>query len=222
MLKKIADSTEERENLYGYTLSAEQKKFIDEKYGFHAELKDFITTNYEPESFDKIFSIGSLEHVRERELLTLAQKLSMALKPGGRIVHQVICQTGQVFPTRLLALALLIFPGSELTNPQYHLNTFAAANLQVMHQSAHDYRPTLKAWFDRLVANQERAIELVGVQNYNKYQCYFAEAWRLFNDRDLVLMRFGLSRSPMLKGNTAAADITTGSEIPVSIGMPQI
>jgi cyclopropane-fatty-acyl-phospholipid synthase len=196
MLKKIADSTGDKDNLYGYTLSAEQTKFIDEKYGFHSELKDFIDTDYEPESFDKIFSIGSLEHVRERELLPLAQKLQMALKPNGKIVHQVICQTGQVFPTRLLALALFIFPGSELTNPQYHLDTFAAANLQVMHQSAHDYRPTLKAWFDRLVANKEAAIQLVGIQNYNRYQCYFAEAWRLFEDRDLVLTRFVLSRSP--------------------------
>jgi cyclopropane-fatty-acyl-phospholipid synthase len=216
MLKKIADSTSSaelatssptaatktsdsfacasgnREHLYGYTLSTEQKKFIDEKYGFHAELKDFITTDYEPASFDKIFSIGSLEHVREQELLPLARKLTTALKPQGKIVHQIICQTGPVFPTRLLALALLIFPGSELTDHQYHLDTFTAANLQVIHQSVHDYRPTLKAWFDRLVANQARAIELVGIQNYNKYQCYFAEAWRLFENQELMLRRYVL------------------------------
>ena len=60
--------------------------------------------------------------------------------------------------------------------------------------STHDYRPTLEAWFNRLVANQTAAIELVGVQNYNKYQCYLAEAWRLFNNRDLMLMRFVLKK----------------------------
>jgi cyclopropane-fatty-acyl-phospholipid synthase len=94
-----------------------------------------------------------------------------------------------------LALALLIFPGSELTDHQYHLDTFAAANLQVIHQSVHDYRPTLKTWFTRLVANQERAIELVGIQNHNKYQCYFAEAWRLFENQELVLRRYALQHS---------------------------
>ena len=128
----------------------------------------------------------------EFELLPLAQKLAKALKPEGRIVHQFFCQADKVFPTRLLSLALVIFPGSELTNLQTHLDTFAAANLQVTHHSIHDYRQTLRAWFDRLVEHQEVAIGLVGMQTYNKYLCYFAESWRLFNDRDLILMRFVL------------------------------
>ncbi len=192
MLKKIYDEVGNTENIYGYTLSAEQKKFIDEKYGFKVELKDFITAEYEKESFDKIFSIGSIEHVRQCELLPLSQKLSKALKPNGKIVHQFFCQAEKVFPTRLLSVALLIFPGSELTSLKQHLDTFTRANLQVTHHSIHDYKPTLKAWFDRLVANQEAAIQLVGIRNYNKYQCYLAEAWRLFNDHDLMLMRFVL------------------------------
>ncbi len=192
MLKKIFDRVGDKEHLHGYTLSAEQQKFIDRKYGFNVELKDFITTEYDREEFDKILSIGSIEHVRAGELLSLSQKLASALKPDGRIVHQFICQTEKVLPTRLISLALAIFPGSELTNLKQHLDTFAAANLEITHHSVHDYRPTLKAWFDRLVAHQDEAIELVGMQNYNKYLCYFAESWRLFNDRDLMLMRFVL------------------------------
>ena len=129
MLKKISDSVSDKKNLYGYTLSKEQKKFIDEKYGFNVELKDFITTEYDKESFDKIFSIGSIEHVRECELLPLTQKLSNALKPNGKIVHQFFCQTGKVIPTRLISFALVIFPGSELTNLEQHLSIFEKANL---------------------------------------------------------------------------------------------
>ena len=34
----------------------------------------------------------------------------------------------------------------------------------------------------------------MGVQIYNRYLCYLAEAWRLFDDRDLLLMRFVLTR----------------------------
>jgi cyclopropane-fatty-acyl-phospholipid synthase len=194
MLKNIYDKIGNKENLFGYTLSTEQKKLIDEKYEFQVELKDFITTEYKQKFFDKIFSIGSIEHVRECELLPLYQKLSNALKPNGKIVHQFFCQTEDILPTRLLAVALLIFPGSELTSIKKHLDTFEKANLKVSHHSVHDYRPTLKAWFDRLIANQETAIQLVGVQNYNKYQCYLAEAWRLFDNRDLTLMRFVLEK----------------------------
>ena len=194
MLKKIYEKTGDKENLYGYTLSAEQKRFTDEKYGFHVEYRDFISTEYEPESFDKIFSIETFEHVRECELPTLSKKLANALKPNGKIIHQFFCQMGDVPPPRLRAAGFEIFPGSELTSLKKHLDSFEKANLKVIHHSVHDYRPTLKTWFDRLVANKEAAIQLVGIRNYNKYQCYFAEAWRLFNDRDLILMRFALER----------------------------
>lgn len=194
MLKRIYEETGDKENLHGYTLSREQKKFIDEKYGFHVELRDFITTEYEQDSFDKIFSIGSLEHVREDELLPLGKKLSNALKPNGKLVHHFFCRMGDVIPTRLLVGGVAVFPGLDLANFKKYLDAFEKANLEVTHHSVHDYRPTLKAWFDRLVANKEAAIQLVGVQTYNKYQCYLAEAWRLFNDRDLMVMRFVLKR----------------------------
>ncbi len=194
MLKKIYEKTKDKKHLYGYTLSTEQKNFIDQKYGFNVELKDFITTEYEPESFDKIYSIGSFEHVREDELLPLSKKLSQALKPDGKFIHHFFCRIGDVIPTRLLVGGVAIFPGIDLANLKKYLDVFEQTNLGVKHHSVHDYRPTLKAWFDRLVANKETAIQLVGVQTYNKYLCYLAEAWRLFDDRNLMLMRFVLQR----------------------------
>ena len=119
-------------------------------------------------------------------------KLARALKPNGKIIHQFFCQLGDVPPPHLRVAGLEIFPGSELSSLKKHLDSFEKANLKITHHSVHDYRPTLKAWFDGLVANKESAIRLVGTRNYNKYLCYFAEAWRLFNDRDLMLMRFVL------------------------------
>jgi cyclopropane-fatty-acyl-phospholipid synthase len=192
MLKAIYEKTGDKENLYGYTLSREQKRYTDEKYGFRVEYRDFINTEYAPKSFDKIFSIETMEHVRPSELPLLAMKLARALKPNGKIIHQFFCQLGDVPPPHLRVAGLEIFPGSELSSLKKHLNSFEKANLKITHHSVHDYRPTLKAWFDGLVANKESAIRLVGIRNYNKYLCYFAEAWRLFNDRDLILMRFVL------------------------------
>jgi cyclopropane-fatty-acyl-phospholipid synthase len=192
MLQKIYEKTGDKDNLYGYTLSREQKGFTDEKYGFRVEYRDFINTEYGQESFDKVFSIETMEHVRSCELLPLAVKLAKALKPKGKIIHQFFCQLGDVPPPHLRVAGLEIFPGSELSSLKKHLDSFEKANLKVTHHSVHDYRPTLKAWFDGLAANKESAIRLIGIRNYNKYLCYFAEAWRLFNDRDLMLMRFVL------------------------------
>ncbi|MFC1925008.1 class I SAM-dependent methyltransferase [Chloroflexota bacterium] len=194
MLKRIYEKTGDKENLHGYMLSIEQKKSTDRKYGFNIEYSDYISTEYEQESFDKILSVEVLEHVRECELLQLSCKLANALKPEGKIVHQFFCQMEDLPPPRLRIAGFQIFPGSELASLKKHLDSFEQANLKVTHHSIHDYRPTLKTWFDRLVANKESAIELAGVRNYNKYQCYLAEAWRLFNDRDLILNRIVLER----------------------------
>ena len=194
MLEKIYERTSDKENLYGYTLSSEEESFIDEKYGFHVELKDFVTTQYEEKSFDKIFTVEGLEHARECELLPLCKRLFNALKPNGKLILQLFCQMEDILPTRLLVAGFQIVPGAELTSLKKHLNIFEQANFKVTHHSVHDFRPTLQAWFDRLVANREAAIRLVGVRNYNKYQCYFAGAWRLFNDHDLILTRFVLER----------------------------
>ncbi|MBW4462190.1 MAG: class I SAM-dependent methyltransferase [Nodosilinea sp. WJT8-NPBG4] len=194
MLKRIYQHTGDRDNLSGYTLSVEQKRFIDETYGFNAEIKDVVTTDYVPASWDKIYSIGCMEHVPKNQLLPLAQKLAAAIKPTGHLVHHFFCQMSAAPPAKMLAGGADVFPGVELATWQQHLETFEQAGLRVTHHSVHDYRPTIKAWFDRLVAHQSEAIELVGVRTYNRYLCYLAEAWRLFDDRDLLLMRFVLTR----------------------------
>lgn len=194
MLKKIYDKTRDMENLYGYTLSRDEKALIDQQYGFHCELKDFINEEYEQKPFDKIVTIEGLEHSRQREMLPLYKKLFNALKADGRLIVQLICQTEDVYPTRLIVGGFHIFPGNELTSFKKHLNAFEQANFKITHLSVHDFRPTIRAWFDRLAANREPALRLIGVNNYNKYLCYFAGSWRLFNDRDLMLVRLVLER----------------------------
>jgi cyclopropane-fatty-acyl-phospholipid synthase len=194
LLKRSYERTGDRDNICGYTLSIEQKRWIDQQYGLNVEIKDFVTARFEAESFDKIYSVGAIEHVPQAELLPFSRKLASALKPTGRIVHHFFCQLAEAPPTRLLAAGVEIFPGAELSSLKRHLNSFEQAGLRVVFHSVHDYRPTIKSWFDRLVAHQDRAIQLVGVQTYNLYLCYLAEAWRLFNDRDLMLMRFVLQR----------------------------
>ncbi|MGB3137592.1 MAG: class I SAM-dependent methyltransferase [Nodosilinea sp.] len=194
MLKRVYQHTGDRASLWGYTLSAEQKQFIDETYGLNVELKDVVTTDYAPASWDKIYSIGFMEHVPKNQLLPLAKKLAAAVKPTGHLVHHFFCQMTSAPPARMLAGGADVFPGIELATWQQHVETFEQAGLRVAHHSIHDYRPTIKAWYDRLAAHQTEAVELVGVRTYNRYLCYLAEAWRLFDDRDLLLMRFVLTR----------------------------
>ncbi|MBN1365857.1 MAG: class I SAM-dependent methyltransferase [Syntrophaceae bacterium] len=189
MMKKIYEKTGDKENIIGWTIAKEQIKYIREVLGFRVEDVNFCTTKFEENSWDKIFSIESLEAVRPKELLPLAKKLRKALKLGGRIVHQFSTVTKDPFSPLLIWGAFNIFPGSEITTIEKHMSVFEEAKFKIVHHSIHDYRPTLKAWFDRLAKNQNEAIRLVGVKTYNMYLIFFAGSHGIFQEHAVLLNR---------------------------------
>jgi len=191
MLRHISEATGDEQSLEGMTLSQEQARYVRETYGFNVRIEDFITRDYEPESYDKIYSIGAMEHVRPEEILPLLRKLHRALKPDGRIVNHFFSLNSEQQPTSMIA-GQLIFPGSILASHVHHLKAAGAASFDVIHDSTHDYRPTLRAWFDRLVDNRDRALELVGLKTYNRYLAFFPGAWAMFDQGQCTLHRLVL------------------------------
>ena len=187
LLRCIHEVTGDKANLVGYTLSKRQLAYVD-ALGFRNEYKNFVTCDYAPASFDKIVSVGTFESVRPHHVPMLYRKLAYALRPGGRMVHHFFYQREKLPPPHIGMLAH-IFPGSLPTTLEAHLHAIEAAGLRVTHQSIHDYRQTLRAWFERLVANRDRALSLVGREVYNRYLIFFAGAWRMFNERDFYITR---------------------------------
>jgi len=180
MLRRILKTTGDKDSLFGYTLSQEQLKHNRDNDRFRMEYRDFITTDYEPESFDKIYSVESLEHCRPRDVPMLARKLFAAMKPGGIAVHQHSCRMAEPTPTTACS-AQLFFPGSIASSYGHMFRSWETAGFRILSQSILDYRPTLRAWFDRLVANRDRAVELVGVRNYNRYLLMCSTSWRFID-----------------------------------------
>lgn len=193
MLKRIYEETGDKENLHGFTLSKEQVAFNDANNGFNVEFRDFIKTDYPAEHYDKIYSIGAWEHVRPNDVYPLMQKLHGALKPGGRLVQHFFCRNEKRIPTTAVA-GQIFFPGSLNAAYADHVKWNEAAGFTIKQRTIHDYRPTLRAWFDRLVANRDRAIELVGVQTYNRYVCFFPSAYRYFDDGVGMLVRWVMEK----------------------------
>ena len=188
MLRHLNERTGDKSNLYGYTLSEEQIRHNDEHNGFNVELKNFVTSDYPSEFFDKIYSIGSWEHVRLADLDKVTPKLFDALKPKGRLIKHFICPLDGGL-TNDVVVAQLFFPGSYIPGYPTQMKTFEKAGFKVTHQSIHDYRPTLRAWFDNLVANKEAAIEMVGLGTYNRYLVFFACSHNYFERRQAILFR---------------------------------
>ncbi len=179
--------------LIGLTLSKEQLTYDLQQVGLSVSLSDFITEPFEAAPYDRIYSIGSLEHVRPAELTSLYQKTYDALAPGGLAVHQFFSYKSEPYPISIAVLDLF-FPGSMLSMHRAHREAAEAAGFRITHDSIHDYKPTLKAWYDRLVANQDKALALVGLEVYNRYMTFLPFAWLFFQHNEADLHRLVIEK----------------------------
>ncbi|MDB5972127.1 MAG: class SAM-dependent methyltransferase [Hydrocarboniphaga sp.] len=193
MMRHIAATTGDPGSLTGYTLSTEQASYVQAKFGFNVEFKNFITGDYQPEAFDKVYAIGAWEHVRADDLDGVLKKIYQTLKPGGRFVNHFFAPLTDTITPGMFA-AQVFFPGSMPPSHPSQFKAYEKAGFRVTHRSIHDYRPTLRAWFDNLVANRERAISLVGMKVFNKYVAFFPGSWRYFDDAQAILVRYVLEK----------------------------
>ena len=179
----------------GLTLSQEQLTYDRLQLGLNVSLSNFITEPFNGAPYDRIYSIGSLEHVRPAELAALYQKIYDALAPGGLAVHQFFSYQAEPYPISV-AVVQLFFPGSMLSLHRNHIKAAVAAGFKITHDSVHDYKPTIKAWYDRLAANQEKALALVGLEIYNRYMTFLPFAWLFFQQNEAELHRVVTEKLP--------------------------
>jgi len=192
MLKFLEDSGHQGE-LAGFTLSQEQLRYNREKLGFNVSLTNFITESFENAPYDRILSIGALEHVRPQELKAVYQKIYDALTPEGLAVHQFFSFEREPYPASAVLLQLF-FPGSLLALHRQHIEAAEQVGFKITHDSIHDYKPTIKAWYNRLVENQEKSLALVGLQIHNRYMTFFPIAWLFFQHQEAQLHRMVMEK----------------------------
>jgi cyclopropane-fatty-acyl-phospholipid synthase len=177
-----------RGDLTGFTLSREQFAYIQTELGFNVALKNFITDGFDLPPCDRVLSIGAIEHVRPDELEVVYQKIYEALVPGGVAVHQFFSLNREPYPASMV-MVQLFFPGSLLTLHSRHCEIAARVGFQITHDSIHDYKPTLRAWYERLVEHQEQALQLVDLEVYNRYMTFFPISWLFFQQQEADLHR---------------------------------
>ena len=146
-----------------------------------------------PGSCAKICTLGSLEHVRPHEIESLHQKLYHALQVGGRVVHQFFSADTDPFSAYMVGMQHF-FPGTMLSRHEEIAAAIRRAGFRIAIDVTDDYRPTLRAWFDNLVANRDAAIRLVGVRIYNKYLVFFPASWSFFANGQSRLHRLLLMK----------------------------
>ncbi len=174
---------------YGCTLSQEQIAYakakalrlgLAERCTF--ELKDYALVEGQ-ELFDKITSIGMMEHVGIDNFPTYYKTAHRLLKPGGLFLHHAITRPGKSVQARtgrkrkeFEALTRYIFPGGELdyigrTVTQLEQFGFEVRDVEGWREH---YGRTCTFWHDRLLARYEEACAIAGETTTRIWLAYLA------------------------------------------------
>lgn len=167
---------------YGITLSKKQveynqKRIHEEGLDKQLEVKLLDYRDLpKTETFDKIVSIGMIEHVGLKQYSSYFQKAAQSLKPGGLFLNHGITSTdkwngssvGERFINRY------IFPDGELIQLTRMLRAAEKARWEVV--DVDNWRPhyalTLRRWAYHLAQAKTAAVKLIGERLYNIWQLY--------------------------------------------------
>lgn len=159
----------------GITLSQEQldlgRMRIREASGnISLEMRDF---RREKGRYDRIVSVGMLEHVGRAHLPTFFRKVSQCLEDDGIALIHTIGRVGSPGPTDPF-ITKYIFPGGYLPSLSQLTSAIEKTDLAVgdIETLFLHYAETLRHWRQRYMANRHRAVAM--------YDEFFARIWELY------------------------------------------
>lgn len=146
------------------------------------------------EAFDKIVSIGMVEHVGHRHLTQYFAQAYRVLRPGGLFLSHGIVTVDGARPktlTRQLTdwlwrgrgfIKHYVFPDSELLPLGEHVLAGERAGFESRDAESlrEHYALTLRHWARRLETNRDEALRLVGEATYRVWRLYMSAAAHQF------------------------------------------
>jgi cyclopropane-fatty-acyl-phospholipid synthase len=138
----------------------------------NVRLMDYFALSEEGKLFDKIVSIGMIEHVGKEHLAEFTQELEKMLKPGGLALLHLI--TGVKEGPVNHWVEKYIFPGGYLPTLPEIITHLAAREFRVwdVENLAPHYRLTLDHWSDRFESAVPEVLE--------RFDERFVRMWRLY------------------------------------------
>jgi cyclopropane-fatty-acyl-phospholipid synthase len=145
--------------------------------------------------FDKIVSVGMVEHVGRVNLPTYFARAHRLLKPGGLFLNHGIVHPRPDPVRNPIHAALLratwphtsfieryVFPGGELVTPGAILHDAEVAGFETrdVESLREHYALTLRHWVRRLETRHDEATALVGEATYRVWRLYMAGMARAF------------------------------------------
>jgi cyclopropane-fatty-acyl-phospholipid synthase len=157
--------------------------------------------------FDKIASVGMVEHVGRARLDCYFRKVYALMKPGGLFLNHGITIPASVHSdAQGLFIAGKVFPGGRIVGLSELITSAEEAGFEVVdvENLRRHYALTCRAWVERLRAAREACLNCVSEQTWRTWQLYLAGSAVAFSSRGLNLHQVLLSR----RGAPAAVPMT--------------
>jgi len=173
---------------FGITLAEKQLSLARERIEAagltqqcRVELLDYRNVD-ESQPFDKIVSIGMVEHVGRENLAVYFEKAFRLLQPGGVFLNHGITLFLAPRTPRYQAkdsfLQQYIFPDGDSQHIAYVLDVAAKAGFEVrdVESLREHYALTLKHWLRRYEAQEAQIQYMLGAVGYRRWRIYLAGA----------------------------------------------
>jgi len=180
--------------VHGITLSRRQAEVANQRINAaglsrrcRIEVRDFRDVHGE-QMYDKIISIGMLEHIGKYRLASYYERAMELLAPGGAFLTQGI-GTRDGEPSLGPFANRYVFPDAELLPIQDIVRAAERSQFEVREVESlrEHYALTLDAWGRRLEEHHHAAVRVVGEVTYRVWRAYMAMAAHLFRRGRLSL-----------------------------------
>jgi cyclopropane-fatty-acyl-phospholipid synthase len=173
--------------VHGITLSRRQAEEANHRINAaglsrrcRIEVRDFRDVHGE-RMYDKIISIGMVEHIGTQRLASYYEQAFQLLEPGGAFLIQGIgTRDGQ--PALGPFADRYVFPDAEVPPIQDMVRAAERSGFEVrdVESLREHYALTLKTWGRRLEQRHQEAVRIVGEVTYRVWRVYMAMAAYLF------------------------------------------
>lgn len=171
-------------SVVGVTLSTEQailarKRAADAGLTERVDIRVQDYRDVRDGPFDAISSIGMSEHVGREQTPGYAAALFSLLRPGGRLLnHAISWNAGPTDPDPDSFIPRYVFPDGEMISLGEMATALEGAGFEILDVEAlrRHYALTLRAWVNRLEANWDDAVKLVGLGRARVWRLYMASS----------------------------------------------
>lgn len=166
----------------GITLSKNQAEFVSRRISSEGAANDseVHVRDYREETaesvYDKIVSVGMVEHVGEAKLGGYFRQVFKLLKPGGVFLNHGITQGNKYIENRDSFVDNYVFPDGDLLPVAKNLAYAEQSGFEIrdVESLREHYMLTLRHWVRRLDENCEKALKAAGEIKYRTWKLFLS------------------------------------------------